>query len=432
MQLFTTVMLVIGIVLAVTLTVLYSYQIVYLFIPLIVHEKPPKNPTPMANRRFAVLIAARNEQAVLPHLLDSIRDQDFPAEQITTFVVADNCTDATAAVAAAHGAIVYERFNKEQVGKGYALDYLLTQIQKDGRLDDFDAFMVFDADNLLMPNYFTEMNKTCDRGYEAFAGYRNSKNFASNWISAGYAIWYLHDSAHMNRARCLIGATCAVNGTGFGFTRQLLEKMGGWEFFTLTEDIEFSMLCAARGYKVGYCHNAILFDEQPTRWKQSYRQRIRWSQGSYQVAHLHTGELLRGMFRLKTAYSSFESMTLSVWGFGLGAVAGIITIINTMLLGNLTDLLLVFGFTLILSYLSMAMIAAITVKTEWNRIRASVGRKLYSIVCFPIFMITWYPINILSLFYKFEWTPIEHTVAISASELTRGKPRAKKEHEVIF
>ncbi len=430
MHQFTMVMVTIGITLAVVLTILYAYQVAYLFIPAILHEKPPKNPNYMEKRRFAILIAARNEQAVLPHLLESIANQDFPADQITTYVVADNCTDDTARVAAEHGAIVYERFNKKQVGKGYALDYLLTQIQKDGHLDDYDAFMIFDADNLLMPNYFTEMNKTCDRGYEAFAGYRNSKNFASNWISAGYAIWYLHDSAHMNRSRCLLGATCSVNGTGFGFTRQLLEKMGGWEYFTLTEDIEFSMICAARGYKVGYCHNAILFDEQPTRWKQSYRQRVRWSQGSYQVAHLHTGELLRGMSRLKTAYSSFECMTLSVWGFGLGLIAGIITIINTLLLGDAGDLVFVMGFTFVLSYLSMAGIAAITVATEWNRIYASVGRKLYSIICFPLFMLTWYPINILSLFYKFEWTPIEHTVAISASEFTRKSSRAKKEHKI--
>lgn len=430
MHQFTTIMVTIGITLAVVLTILYAYQVAYLFIPAIMHEKPPKNPNHLEKRRFAILIAARNEQAVLPHLLESILNQDFPADQITTYVVADNCTDDTAKVAAAHGAIVYERFNKKQVGKGYALDYLLTQIQKDGHLDDYDAFMIFDADNLLMPNYFTEMNKTCDRGYEAFAGYRNSKNFASNWISAGYAIWYLHDSAHMNRSRCLLGATCSVNGTGFGFTRQLLEKMGGWEYFTLTEDIEFSVICAARGYKVGYCHNAILFDEQPTKWKQSYRQRVRWSQGSYQVAHLRTKELLHGMVHLKTAYSSLECMTLSVWGFGLGLIAGLITIVNTLLLGKPSDLLFVFGVTFVLSYLSMAAIAAITVATEWNRIYASVGRKLYSILCFPVFMLTWYPINILSLFYKFEWTPIEHTVAISASEFSREKNQTKKEQKI--
>ncbi len=420
----TNVLQSIGAVLAVVLSILYFYQIAYLFVPMIFRQRPAKNPKPMANRRFAILIAARNEQAVLPHLLDSIQGQDYP--YITTYVVADNCTDETARVAREHGAIVYERFNKKQVGKGYALDYLLTQIQQDGHLDDYDAFMIFDADNLLSSNYFTEMNKTCDRGYEAFSGYRNTKNFATNWISAGYGIWYLHDAVHMNRSRCLLGATCAVNGTGFGFTRQLLEKMGGWKFFTLTEDIEFSMVCATHGYKVGYCHDAILYDEQPTKWSQSYRQRIRWSQGAFQVARLHSGELFRGIIHPKTAYSSIESMTLSVWGLGLGAVAGILSFINSFLDGGAGNAAAVFGVAALTTYLSMAGIAALTVLTEWKRIPATTGRKLFSILCFPLFMISWLPISMLSIFYKFQWTPIEHTVAISAQELKAGNTKTEK------
>ncbi len=414
----TTVLQTVGTVLAVILSILYFYQIAYLFLPLILRQRPAKHPTPIKDRRFAILIAARNEQAVLPHLLDSIREQDYPGSLITTYVVADNCTDETARVAREHGAFVYERFNKTQVGKGYALDYLLSQIRQEGHLEDYDAFMIFDADNLLASDYFTQMNKTCDRGYEAFSGYRNTKNFATNWISAGYGIWYLHDAVHMNRSRCLLGATCAVNGTGFGFTRGLLEKMGGWKFFTLTEDIEFSMVCATHGYKVGYCHDAILYDEQPTKWSQSYRQRIRWSQGGFQVAWLHSRELFRGIFHPKTAYSSIESMTLSVWGLGLGAVTGILSFINSLLAGGAGTALAVFATATLMSYLSMAAIAALTVLTEWKRIPTTTGRKLFSILCFPLFMLSWLPISMLSIFYKFQWTPIEHTVAVSAHEFT--------------
>lgn len=217
-------------VLAVVVTVMFLYQPLYLVIPLLFHRKKPQGEAP--KRRFAILIAARNEEAVLPHLLDSIKAQDYPEELITTYVVADNCTDKTAKLAREHGAVVFERFNKVQVGKGYALDYLLTQLKEQNLLENHDAFMIFDADNLLLPNYFTEMNKTCAQGYDAFCGYRNTKNFGTNWISAGYGIWYLHDSTHLNQSRSIIGANCAVNGTGFGFTRELLERMGGWKFFT--------------------------------------------------------------------------------------------------------------------------------------------------------------------------------------------------------
>ncbi len=222
----------------------YLYQVVYLIIPFFVKPRPHQS---ARLHRYAILIAARNEEAVLPHLLDSIAAQDYPAELLTTFVVADNCTDRTAQVAQDRGARVFVRNNRTQVGKGYALHFLLDKLQQTEGLDRFDAFLVFDADNLLQPDYVTEINRTCSDGYEAFCGYRNTKNFGSSWVSAGYALWYLHDSVHLNQSRMLLGTSCAVSGTGFGFTRQLLERCGGWSFFTLTEDIEFNTWCAPGG-----------------------------------------------------------------------------------------------------------------------------------------------------------------------------------------
>ena len=189
-------------------------------------KKLPNQPL----HRYAILIAARNEECVIPHLLDSIRNQDYPSQLLTTYVIADNCTDHTAQVAAGHGALVYERFDRTQIGKGYALQFLLSKIKKDAGWDSYDAFLIFDADNLLRPDYVTEINKVCGAGYKAFCGYRNTKNFGTNWLSAGYAVWYLHDSAHRNQSRMMLGTSCAVSGTGFGFTRELLDRMGGWNF----------------------------------------------------------------------------------------------------------------------------------------------------------------------------------------------------------
>ena len=124
----------------------YLYQVVYLIIPFFVKPRPHQS---ARLHRYAILIAARNEEAVLPHLLDSIAAQDYPAELLTTFVVADNCTDRTAQVAQDRGARVFVRNNRTQVGKGYALHFLLDKLQQTEGLDRFDAFLVFDADNLL-------------------------------------------------------------------------------------------------------------------------------------------------------------------------------------------------------------------------------------------------------------------------------------------
>lgn len=395
-------------------TCCYFYQVVYLLLPLIRKLRNPQNETP---HRYAILIAARNEEEVLPYLLDSIRSQDYPAELVTTYVVADNCTDRTAQVARSHGAVVYERFNTERVGKGYAINYLLGCIDRNGDLDRHDAFVIFDADNLLDSGYIREINKVCAAGYEAFCGFRNTKNFGGNWLSSGYGIWYLHDSTHLNRSRMILGTSCAVSGTGFGFTRQLLERMGGWNYFTLTEDIEFNTWCATRGVRIGYSHDAILYDEQPENFGISWRQRTRWTQGGIQVSLKYGLDLLRGIFRGgRAGYASFETATLSLWGYGLSAVSGVLTVLVTALTGGMLGLGMALVMAVLGTYTSMFAMGALTLLLEWKRIHATKKQKIRSLFTFPFFMFTFLPIAATAIFRKFQWTPIKHSVAIPVKQ----------------
>lgn len=407
----------VSIVLVTLTTLCYLYQAVYLVLPFFLKRKPHKEPK---RNRYAILIAARNEEAVLPHLLDSIQAQDYPAELISTFVVADNCTDNTAQVAREHGATVFTRFNTLQVGKGYAIHDLLENIQSSVGLDQFDAFLIFDADNLLQSDYITQINRTCSDGYEAFCGYRNSKNFGDNWLSSGYGIWYLHESAHMNQSRMLLGTTCVVNGTGFGFTRNLLQKMGGWNFFTLTEDVEFTTYSATHGICIGYCHDAILFDEQPTHFRQSWKQRSRWAQGGLQVSFLYVTDLIRGLFQGgRTSYASFENSTLSLWGYSMAGLSSLSTLLVTFLAERWLGLLLAMAFALVSAYLSMLLIGGLILLTERNRIYATTAQKIRGLFAFPIFMMSFVPIAITAVFRKFQWEPIPHTVAISTEQLKK-------------
>lgn len=401
--------------LATFLSVCYFYHILYLILPWLKKERPHKEEK---LHRFAILIAARNEEAVLPHLLDSIRAQDYPAHLLTTYVVADNCTDGTAQTARAHGARVFTRFNQERVGKGHALHDLLEHIRESGELDSFDAFLVFDADNLLMPDYVRSINRTCSDGYEAFCGYRNTKNFGTNWLTSGYGLIFLHDCVHMNRSRMVLGGSCVVSGTGFGFTRQLIERIGGWNFFTLTEDTQFSFWCASQGIRIGYCRKAMLFDEQPVTFAQSWRQRTRWVQGSFQVAFRHGADLLRGIGRGGAlGYSCFEFLTLSLWGYGLAALSALLGLLCTFLDQGWLAGLRAFGWSLLGAYQSLFVIGALTLLTQWRHIRATKLEKLCSLVTFPVFMLSFVPIAVAAPFQKFHWKPIQHKVAVSAQSL---------------
>lgn len=402
-------------VLIIITSICYAYQFVYLFIPLLSKKRITKSDK---LNRYAVLIPARNEEKVLPNLIESIQQQDYPAELITIYVIADNCTDNTAKVAFDCGAKVFTRFSTEQVGKGYALNYLLREIDKSDGLESFDAFLVFDADNLLQRDYIRQINHLYADGYDAFCGYRNTKNFGSNWISAGYGVWYLHDSTHLNRSRMAVGASCMVNGTGFGFSREVLRKCGQWEFFTLTEDIEFSVWCAANGIKIGYCHDAILYDEQPITFPQSWRQRTRWVQGGIQILFKRSKELFRGMVKGGwRSYSCFEFATLSAWGYILGILSGITASAATIVNYGVDAFLISLPFALISSYLSLLAVGAWTVLTEWNRIRAKTRHKILGVFAFPMYMLTFIPIAIFAPFCKFQWTPVDHTVAVSENDM---------------
>lgn len=395
----------------------YLYQIFYLLVPLILRDKPHLE---TRLHRYAVLIAARNEESVIGHLLDSIGGQDYPAELINVFVVADNCTDSTAQIARSHGAAVYERTDTKRVGKGYALDFLLTRIREDYG-DAFDGFFVFDADNLLCPDYISAMNRTFSDGYGIVTSYRNSKNFGDNWISAGYALWFLREAEFLNHARTLLGLSAAVSGTGFLFSREVLARCNGWRFFLLTEDIEFTVCNVTNGVKIGYAPDAMLFDEQPVTFRQSWRQRMRWAKGYLQVFRKYGGKLLRGIG--EGSFSCYDmamcimpAIIITCAGAIVNALGAVISILSGG--GVLSSLMAAMG-SVAGGYLFMLAVGAITTVTQWKRIYTPTWKKLLYTFTFPLFMLTYIPISLSAMFSHVEWKPIEHTVSRSIHDMKK-------------
>ena len=208
-------------------TAAYAYQIVYLFVGLIGKGRGGRENAKL--HRYAAVVAARNESAVIANLIRTLKEQNYPSELLDIYVIADNCTDNTAQISRQAGAYVYERFNKVQVGKGYALEYLFHHIFEDKGETAYDGFFVFDADNIVDRDFVREMNKMFDTGeYTALTSYRNSQNFCANWISAGYALWFLRESRFLNRPRTQLGVNCAVSGTGFLVSAQAVREDAGW------------------------------------------------------------------------------------------------------------------------------------------------------------------------------------------------------------
>ena len=404
-------------IISIVFIVCYSYQFLYILVPYVIKGKPMK---PARAHRYAVLISARNEEAVIANLIESVRRQSYDLGLVTTFVVADNCTDATASVAAQAGAIVFERFDTSRVGKGYALNFLLREIDKLFPERPFDGCFVFHADNVLEENYIEEMNKVFSNGYEIVTSYRNSKNFGDNWISSGYALWFLRESQYLNHARMKLGTSCAVSGTGFLFSQKVLDECGGWNFFLLTEDIEFTVHNVVRGRKIGYCHEAVLYDEQPTAFRQSWRQRLRWARGYLQVFGKYGGRLLSGI--AQGSFSCFD-MTMNIMPAAVLSFIGIFSNGAAATIGLATgrDISVIgesLGSMLLNSYLTLLIIGGSATISEWKRIYTPNWKKLVFTLTFPLFMFTYIPISFAALFARrVTWKPIAHTRSASLAEI---------------
>lgn len=403
---------------AVILTLLYLYQLGYLLIGIVQKRNAGRTKTPAKLHRYAAIISARNEENVISGLIKSLKDQNYPEELLDVYVIADNCTDNTAQVAEDAGAIVYRRFNHLQVGKGYALDYLFGRLTEEGK-NDYDGYFVFDADNYVDPNFVKEMNATFDTGkYAALTSYRNSKNFGSNWISAGYGLWFLREARFLNAPRMAVGSSCAISGTGFLVSGDLIRENGGWPFHLLTEDIEFSVNCALQGRVIGYCEKAVIYDEQPVTFKQSWDQRLRWSKGFYQIDYRYGLSLLKGIFAGgRKGFSCYDMFMTVAPGMFLTLAA---ILINLIMLTACTTLptpeaqIVVeecLGFiarTIFVFYLGLLMYGAVTTITEWKAIQIPTRKKFLYLFTFPVFMFTYVPISAVALVKKVEWKPIYH------------------------
>ncbi|MBQ8604859.1 MAG: glycosyltransferase family 2 protein [Oscillospiraceae bacterium] len=399
----------------------YAYQVVYILVPFLIKEKIQKGEK---LHRYAVLICARNEEAVIANLIDSIKKQTYPGSLVTTFVVADNCTDSTAAIARRAGALVYERHDRSHTGKGRAMDFLLRSIDGDYSAGSFDGYFVFDADNLLRENYIAEMNRVFSTGYDVVTSFRNSKNYGDNWLTAGCGLWFMRESFFLNQSRHLLGLSCHVSGTGYMFSDKIYRELGGWPFHLLTEDIEFSAWNITAGRKIGYCATAQFFDEQPLALSQSVKQRVRWAKGNYQVFDKYGSLLIKKA--VKEGSLSCADMVMNLAPVVLLTLASVMVNVSACvwaILAGRDTLPVALGIisTFRSVYWMFFAMGGLTTFTLWEHIHTTAIRKLAYIFTFPLFMMTYIPISVAALFMEVTWQPIIHSDSRNLTAVRNGR-----------
>ena len=382
------------------------------------HSKTLKKCAPQ--NRFAVVIAARNEAYVIGNLVESLTAQDYPKELYDVYVVPNNCTDNTEIVAKGAGAKLLE-CRVPVKSKGEVLTDAFDQLLSQGT---YDAFCVFDADNLVHPDFLKSMNNALCAGAKVGQAYRDSKNPYDSVVSGCYSVYYWMINRMINHTRSVIGLSAVINGSGFMVRTDLLQEMGGWHTYTMTEDIEFTTQCLLRGEKVMWVPDALIYDEQPVTFAQSWKQRKRWSTGLLQGFELYFTKLMKAVFVEKKVSCIDQLIFLLAPCMQVIYIASLVT-------GLLLDLCYVkynlfpekvlyykMFVSLNVSYITSFALSVYTIIME----RKSSFRIFGGVAAYWFFVVSWIPINIICLFKRTTtWDEIKHTRNVSIDEISGSR-----------
>ncbi|WP_322490182.1 glycosyltransferase family 2 protein [Chloroflexus sp.] len=255
--------------------------------------------TPLRDRpttRFVIMIPAHNEERLLPDLLTNLNQLDYPRELYNVHVVADNCTDRTAAVAKPHGAQVYERFDQTLRGKGYALEWLLQQIWQ--RNVPHDALVILDADSVVSTNFLRVMDARLARGERVIQAYYTVRQPEGAW-SAGIravALIVLHYLRPLGRM--VLGGSTGLKGNGMVFAAEIVRRHR-WTA-SLTEDIEYHMALILAGERAMFAPDAVVWAEMPDSLRAAQSQNERWERGRMEMVRNYVPQLLREGIRRRS------------------------------------------------------------------------------------------------------------------------------------
>lgn len=379
-----------------------------------------QKPLPKAQKkhRFAIIIPARNESAVIGKLLDSLDAQTFGIDHGDVFIAVESEDDLTCGIAEDFGAELYFKKNFDRNGKGYVLEEVVDHIFKNRADRNYEAFMIIDADNILEHDYIDKLNDALDSGFDIAVGYRNSKNWNDGWIAADTGLTFTRYSRFANLGKSAKGHTVLLTGTCYYIKTDVVRAHGGWKWHSLTEDVELTTVAAINGYKTTYVESAVFYDEQPTNMKASVAQRKRWVKGFFNNSNRYGEQLYAGLAKgSKSDRASCMEALLGVVPMILFAMFFVFYMVgnaylaikyfNTQVAFNaLYRILSAWALYFISLYADTATILFV----ERKNIKMSFLRKVEAVLMRPLYSLLYLPIALSALTRRVEWVPIEHKV----------------------
>jgi glycosyltransferase involved in cell wall biosynthesis len=271
----------------------------YLFLAAVrlLSGEPRTAPETGPTHTFALLIPAHNEEDALPATLRACAQLDYPAAKLKVYVVADNCTDRTATVAAAAGARVLERQDDERRGKGYALGWALERILPERP----NAVVVLDADCRPDRHALRAFDERLSAGDAVLQASSVAANPEDSAVSYAVAVGNVLENDLFYAPKSRLGLSVLLRGTGMVFRRDVLERHP-WRAHSVTEDMEYTLELVRAGVGVRFLPHVRVASDFPAHAAQLRVQRLRYAAGNLRFGKAKALRLMaEGVFSRRAA-----------------------------------------------------------------------------------------------------------------------------------
>lgn len=357
-------------------------------------------------KRYCILIPARYESKVINNLLLSITKQTTKINPKDIYIIVESIKDKTVDIAKQYNMNIILRENLSLKRKGYALNDAVTYILK--KQIHYDAYFIFDADNILDKYFIKNMEKSINEGYDIGIGYRNTKN-SNTLVSASSALTFSMINTMLNERKNKYHNNLTISGTGYYIKGSIIEEWNSFPFHSLTEDYELTLYAILHNLTTTYNKKAIFYDEQPDNFNVSLKQRTRWVKGYFEARKKYINKISKSEIKNDPNFASKVNAFLGVTPYIYIIIGLLIILVNILITKGITTFLSYLTIFLLLIYTVLSIFTIIMLKKEKNSLNISKSMKIKVIFYNPIFMFSYIICLLRTIFIKdIKWDKIDH------------------------
>ena len=389
-------------------------------------KRTPKAPHSDKYTKFAILIPARNESKVVGNIIKALKNQTYPKEHFDVWFITESHEDPTNVIAIDSGYkyFIRDELTEKRKTKGFALQECIRYFKNNNI--QYDAYMIFDADNVMDNDYLEKMNDVRQTGVEVAVGYRNFTNINRNWLTSGSAILFTYMNSFTSKNRTILFKKAIIAGTGYYVNADIIDEAGGWIFTGLTEDTEFTTYCEYHDINMMYYPYINFYDEQSPSYRTNHTQHIRWVWGfvenrkRFKIGgrnHHATSKIRNGasIFEYKTSIIPFAAATITdflllvcsliLWGFSFKFNPEFSHIMWIHIL-----------IQAIFLYSLFVIVAIATIAHNYNKLKMKWWMIIISVITYPFYfgdLLLAFLHGLCIPKSRKTWKPIKHTGKIS-------------------